>query len=50
MANHRVSVKIKAPISVGKTDLEVVVRQDGSMLGTLLISRGSIQWQPSDIP
>jgi hypothetical protein len=32
---------------VGNKDIEVNVKKDGSKLGTLLISKGNIEWLPS---
>jgi len=43
MAND-VKVKINASVPVKYTDFEVVVRNNGSKLGTLLISKGNVEW------
>ncbi|WP_424218002.1 hypothetical protein [Thauera humireducens] len=33
---------------VGNKDLEVEVKHDGAKLGTLLISKGNIEWLPAN--
>ena len=45
MANQ-VKVNIKASVEVKNTDFEVVVKKDDAKLGTLLISKGNIEWLP----
>jgi len=45
MANQ-VNVKINASVPVKYKDFEVVVRNDNGKLGTLLISKGNIEWLP----
>lgn len=45
MANE-VKVKINASVPVKHKDFEVVVRNDNGKLGTLLISKGNIEWLP----
>ena len=45
MAN-KVSVSVQAPIPVRHTDIIVRVEKDGGKLGTLLISKGSVEWRP----
>ncbi len=45
MATHDVSFSIPARV-LGKADVEFVVKEDGSVLGTLAISNGSIVWFP----
>lgn len=45
MANN-VKVKINASVQVKHTDFEVIVRNDYGKLGTLLISKGNIEWLP----
>ncbi|CAA0108479.1 Uncharacterised protein [Halioglobus japonicus] len=45
MANQ-VNVKINASVPVKHKDFEVVVRNDNGKLGTLLISKGNIEWLP----
>lgn len=35
------------PLPVGNKDIEVEVRSDGKKLGTVLISKGNIEWLPS---
>lgn len=47
MAND-VKVKINASVPVKYTDFEVVVRNNSSKLGTLLISKGNVEWLPKN--
>ncbi len=42
---HEVRVKIDTGIIAHK-DLEIIVKEDGGKLGTLLISKGNIEWLP----
>lgn len=42
---HEVRVKIDTAV-VGSKDFEVVVRTDNVKLGTLLISKGNVEWLP----
>jgi hypothetical protein len=42
---HEVSLALDEKIVLHK-DVEVEVRADGSKLGTLLISKGNIEWLP----
>jgi hypothetical protein len=43
---HIVNVKLNTNV-VAHKDIEITVREDGSKLGTLLISRGNIEWRPA---
>lgn len=43
---HEVIANLHSKL-VGHKDLEVEVKQDGSKLGTLLISKGNIEWLPA---
>ncbi|MEP7149714.1 MAG: hypothetical protein ABI857_12620 [Acidobacteriota bacterium] len=45
MAVHDVSFNIPQR-SLGKADVEFVVRRDRSILGTLAVSNGSVVWFP----
>jgi hypothetical protein len=45
MANE-VQVKINTAVEVKHTDFEVVIKNDDGKLGTLLISKGNIEWLP----
>lgn len=45
MANT-VKVNIIASVPVKHTDFEVIVKNNDSKLGTLLISKGNIEWLP----
>jgi hypothetical protein len=42
---HEVRVKIDTAVVENK-DLEVLVKTDGRKLGTLLISKGNVEWRP----
>lgn len=42
---HEVRVKIDTAV-VAHKDFEVVVRNDDGKLGTLLISKGNVEWLP----
>jgi hypothetical protein len=46
MATHEIILNIPHGITVMNTDIEVVVREDGEVLGRVRISRGSIDWIP----
>lgn len=43
--SHEVRVRIDTAV-VAHKDLEVVVRSDQGKIGTLLISKGNIEWLP----
>lgn len=45
MARHDVCFSIPER-ALGKADVEFVVRQDDSVLGTLAVSNGSVVWFP----
>lgn len=45
MAKHDVSFNIPQ-LALGKADVEFQVKRDGTVLGTLAISNGSIVWFP----
>ena len=47
MAKHDVKFSIPSR-SLGRADVEFVVRRDGSVLGTLTVSNGSIVWFPKN--
>ena len=42
---HEVRVRIDTAV-VAHKDLEVIIRTDDGKLGTLLISKGNIEWLP----
>jgi hypothetical protein len=46
MAKHEITLSIPHGITVVNTDIEVVVRENGEVLGRVRISRGSIDWIP----
>ena len=45
MAQHEVRARIDTKVIAHK-DLAIVVRRDGQKLGTLLISKGNVEWVP----
>ena len=45
MAKHDVSFSIPERV-LGKADVQFKVKRDGSVLGTLAISNGSVVWFP----
>lgn len=45
MAQHEVRARIDTKV-VAHKDLEIVVRRNGGKLGTLLISKGNLEWLP----
>ncbi len=45
MAKHNVSFSIPQR-DLGRADVEFLVKQDGSVLGTLAVSNGSLVWFP----
>jgi hypothetical protein len=47
MAKHEVKFSIPER-ELGKADLEFKVKRNGTTLGTLKISRGSVVWVPKD--
>lgn len=46
MAKHDIEVDVPARRIVN-TDLTVVVKSDGTKLGELLISKGTVDWRPA---
>lgn len=47
MGKHEIRLKIPQRIEVVNKDIEVVVYEDGKVLGRVRISRGSIDWRPA---
>jgi hypothetical protein len=45
MATHTVSFEIPQKLVLAK-DIELEIKSNGSKLGTLLISKGNIEWIP----
>ncbi|MGK5024830.1 hypothetical protein [Janthinobacterium sp. RB2R34] len=43
---HEVTLALNSKFVLNK-DVEVAVKADGKSLGTLLISKGNIEWRPS---
>lgn len=46
MPQHEILANIHTKV-VGNKDITFEVKEDGSKLGTLLISKGNIEWLPS---
>lgn len=47
MATHEVNLNLHTKIITHK-DVEIEVKSDGSKLGTLLISKGNVEWLPAN--
>lgn len=47
MAQHEVKVFLPS-IEIGSTDLEIEIRSDAAKLGSLLISKGTIDYKPNN--
>ena len=47
MATHKVTMRQPSEIEV-TTDFEFVVRENGKKIGELHVSKGSIEWLPSN--
>ncbi len=45
MARHEVRARIDTKV-IGHKDLEIMVKRSDEKLGTLLISKGNIEWLP----
>jgi hypothetical protein len=45
MADHIVKVKLPRRVEVLSKDLEVEVRSNGDFIGTLKVSKGSLDWR-----
>jgi len=45
MAEHIIEVKLPRRVEVLSKDLEVQVKSNGSTMGTLKISKGSLDWR-----
>ena len=43
---YGISLKLSNPIEVLHSDVSIVVRQDGEKIGTLTLSKGTIDWRP----
>jgi hypothetical protein len=48
MPTHEVSLNIHTKV-VSHKDVEIEVKSDNQKLGTLLISKGNIEWLPSNV-
>jgi ribonuclease HI len=47
MATHKVTMRQPTEIEVN-TDVEFVIRENGRKIGELHVSKGSIEWLPSN--
>lgn len=47
MAKHDVTLDLHTKV-VQNRDIEIQVRSDGAKLGTLLVSKGNIEWLPAN--
>lgn len=47
MPQHDVSLNLHTKV-VAHKDIEVKVKSDGAALGTLLVSKGNIEWLPAN--
>jgi len=47
LANHRVSIEIPQKVILAK-DVRFEIRSDGRKLGSLLISKGNLEWVPAN--
>ncbi len=48
MAKHNISLAFSKEIEVLNSDIVVVVRKDSEKLGSLTLSKGSIDWRPKN--
>lgn len=46
MATHEIKLKLTKGIEVLNTDIEIIVKRNGAIFGTLTLSRGTIDWRP----
>jgi hypothetical protein len=44
---HEISVEINEKVVLHK-DAEIEVKKDGKKLGTILVSKGNIEWRPAN--
>jgi hypothetical protein len=45
---HQVKLRLNtAEVEIAHKDVEVAIRDRGAKLGTLLISKGNIEWRPA---
>jgi hypothetical protein len=47
MASKKVELIIRQPLEIGKVDLTFEVRTGNALMGTLTISKGSVDWRPT---
>lgn len=48
MAKHDVRINYRTELPVGKVDVEIPVRIDGKLRGTLELSTGTVDWRPAN--
>ena len=48
MATHRLGLTIGKKIEVQNADMTISVERNGGLLGTLSISKGTIDWRPKN--
>jgi hypothetical protein len=46
MAQHEICAAFQAPVEIINRDLEVTVKRNGKVFGTLTLSKGTIDWRP----
>jgi hypothetical protein len=46
MAQHSVKITKTPELEIGSADLELTIDDEAGKLGTLLISKGGIEWRP----
>jgi hypothetical protein len=44
---HQVKLQINAAVEIAHKDVEITIRDQGATLGTLLVSKGNIEWRPA---
>ena len=45
---HKVNLKISSGVTVAKADVEFEVKKDKSVVGTLKVSKGAVEWRPKN--
>jgi hypothetical protein len=46
MAQHEICAVFQTPVEIFNRDLQVRVKRNGNVFGTLTLSKGSIDWRP----
>lgn len=47
MAVHEIKLKITKDVEIVNTDIALVIYRNGTLFGTLTVSKGSIDWRPT---